>query len=186
MRMKYLIVALLAVALVAGFGIAQACADGGCMGKKGGYDDKIHEKAMMILANEDELGLTEDQVKNIKDLKHKTMKDMIKIDADIDVLAIDLKSAMYEDPMDVAAVNMLIDSKYDLEKQKAKAVVAACEELRNILTAEQKQKMKAIMKEQKKMMMKMSCPMMGGGKGMMMKGMGGSEKSEMHEMGPKT
>ena len=173
MRMKYLVVALLAVALTVGLGFSQAFGDDCCKGMKDG-DDKIVQKAMMILANEDELGLTEDQVKKIKDLKHKAMKDMIRMDADIDVLAVDLKSAMYEDPMDIAAVNKMIDSKYDLKKQKAKAVVAACADLRNILTEEQKTKMKAIMKEQMKMM---SCPMM--------KGMGGPGKSGMHEMGPK-
>ncbi len=188
MKVKLLVVALLAVALMVGFGITQAFADGCCMEKKGGdFKDKVHDKAMIMLSKQDELGLSDDQVKQIKDLKHKVMKDMIRKDAEIDVLAIDIKSAMWEDSIDTEAVDKLLDAKYDLKKAEAKAIVAALADLQNILTKEQQDKMKAIVKECKKAMM--ACPMMKGGcpmmKGMKSEGAKSEGMKPMPEMSHK-
>ena len=169
MKMKFLAVAALAIALVVGFGVASAFADGGCKGKGGhGLDDKFYMKAKMALSHEDDLGLSDDQVKKIKDLKHKIKKDVIRADADVEIIIVDIESAMWEDTIDIEAVNKLLDKKYDIMKGKAKEIVAACSELKEILTKEQKDKMKAMMKEHKKAMM--CCPMMKEGKCPMMKG----------------
>jgi Spy/CpxP family protein refolding chaperone len=175
MKKRTLLVAILALVLVSSICVTPilagggcGCGGSGCMCNKGESDmsDQISEKAMMLIANDDELGLTEDQLKKIKDLKHKTKKDMIMKDAEIDVVAVDAKALLWDDPIDIVAVNKLIDSKYDLKKAKAKAFVAALADL----TKEQKDKLKAIMKDQKKMMM--GCPMMQGkGHAMMEKSM---------------
>ena len=169
MKMKFLAVAALAIALVVGIGVASAFADGGYKGKGGhGLDDKFYMKAKMALSHQDDLGLSDDQVKKIKDLKHKIKKDVIRADADVEIIIVDIESAMWEDMIDIEAVNKLLDKKYDIMKGKAKEIVAACAELKEILTKEQKEKMKAMMKEHKKAMM--CCPMMKEGKCPMMKG----------------
>jgi len=116
---------------------------------KGGMnmEDKFSRKAKMILSNQDELGLSDDQVEKIKALKMKTKKGLIRTDAEIDIAALEIKAEMWADSADTESINKLIDKKYDLKKQKAKSLVAACAAIRNILTKEQQDKMKAIMKK---------------------------------------
>jgi len=111
-----------------------------------GYGSKVYKKASFVLSNREELGLSDEQVQKIKDLKVKSKKDMIKKKAEIDVLAVDIKAHMYQDPIDINAVNKLIDRKYDLKKEKAKASLKACADLKNILTEEQKTKLKSLCK----------------------------------------
>ena len=125
--------------------------DMGGHGKKG-LEDKFSGKAHMILMNKEELGLSDKQVATIKDLKLKTKKDVIRKKAEIDVLALDIKAAMYGDAIDTEAVNELIDKKYELKKEKAKSLVAACATLKDTLTDDQKAKMKDLYKNCKKQM----------------------------------
>ena len=65
------------------------------------------------------------------------------------IIAIDIKSAMWEDTIDVNSTNALIDKKYDLKKEKAKALVAAYAELKSMLTDEQQKKLKSLCKDNK-------------------------------------
>ena len=120
-------------------------------GKKG-LEGKFSSKAHMILKNKEELGLTDEQVATIKDLKLKTKKDVIRKKAEIDVLALDIKAAMYGDTIDTEAVNELIDKKYEIKKAKTKSLVAACATLKGTLTDDQKSKMKDLYKNCKKQM----------------------------------
>ncbi|MFC2092125.1 hypothetical protein ACFLTD_05070 [Elusimicrobiota bacterium] len=71
---------------------------------------------------------------------------MIRKKADIEIIALDIKSKMWEDDIDVEAINGLIDKKYDIKKSKAKNLVAACAKLRSILSAKQRAKLKGIVK----------------------------------------
>jgi len=125
---------------------------GGC--KQGGHqkklDEKVFYKAHFILMNQEELGLTEEQVATIKDLKIATKKDLIKREAEIDLIAVDIKTALWQDTIDVAAVNALIDQKYMLKKEKTKALVAAYATLKNTLSTEQRQAFKEVLKKCKK------------------------------------
>lgn len=120
-------------------------------GKKG-LEDKFSCKAHMILMNKEELGLSDKQVAKIKDLKLKTKKDAIRKKAEIDILALDIKAAMYGDTIDTDAVNKLIDEKYELKKEKTKSLVAAYATLKGTLTDDQKAKLKDIYKNCKKQM----------------------------------
>ena len=63
------------------------------------------------------------------------------------VIAVDIKKAMWQDEIDVSAVNALIDKKYSLKTEKAKMLVAAEVQLQSILTAEQKQELKQLKKK---------------------------------------
>ena len=107
--------------------------------KKGNEDfgEEIFNKAHFILENQEELEISDEQAKKIKDLKIKAKKDMIKIKAEIDLIAIDIKQETWKDAIDTEAVNALIDKKYDLKKEKAKSSVVAYAELKSILTEEQ-------------------------------------------------
>jgi len=123
---------------------------------------KFFQKAHFVLKNEEELGLSDKQAEQIKNLKIKTKKDLIRKKAEIDILAIDIKAEMRKDPINTNAINKLIDKKYGLKKDKAKALVSAYAALKNTLTAEQKTKLKDLLKKHKKKMAQhstMMCPM---------------------------
>lgn len=138
-----------------------------------GWDSKdmFSKKAMFILSNQDELGLSDAQVEEINNLKLGVKKDMIKKEADIEVLELDIESALLKDAPDITAVNALIDQKYELKKAKTKVSIESCAALKGILTSEQKTKLKSLNKACKKNMMKhgsmmqdkgrMKSPMMG-------------------------
>lgn len=164
MKIKTMLIMFLAVAVMC-LGLASGAyafghdKKGGCHGE---FEGKFFHKAMMLIMSETELGLTADQVKEIKDLKIKTKKDLIKLDADIKTVGVDLEAEMWKDTTDVNAMNALIDKKYDLKKQKAKSIVAATAALDNILTAEQKTKLAELKKSCKGK--GPGCPMCGGGK----------------------
>lgn len=117
--------------------------------RDGNFEDEFCDKAMMILKSQEELGLSDEQVKKIKDLKMLVKKDLIRKKADIDILAIDIKSAMREDVIDVNAVNALIDKKYEIKKEKAKSLVAALAVLKTLLTEEQRKKLKTLCGKEK-------------------------------------
>ena len=141
---------LLMVMMVCGVAVAQADHGMGCQGKgKSGLDKKIFMKAHMLLMNEDELGLTDEQVTKIKNLKMGTKKSLIKQEAEIALLGVDIKSKLWEDTIDVAAITPLVNKKYELKKQKTLSIITAYAQLKNILTAEQKEKMKGLYKKHK-------------------------------------
>ena len=134
--------------------------DGKTKAHKMSFEDKFSMKIHSIFKNKDELGISDNQLEKLKDLKINTKKDLIKKDAEIDILALDIKSEMYGDSIDTVAVNKLIDKKYEIKKEKAKSLVGACAALRNILTKDQKKKMKDLQKKCDKEKVKRS--MMGG------------------------
>ncbi|MFC1624182.1 Spy/CpxP family protein refolding chaperone [Candidatus Omnitrophota bacterium] len=109
-----------------------------------GLDEKIFYKAHFILKNEEELGLSDEQVKEIKDLKIKTKKDLIKSKAEIELAALDVKTKLWEDVIDTEAISGLIDKKYELKKAKVKSLVEAYAALKNILTEDQKKTLKSL------------------------------------------
>ena len=120
-----------------------------------GWDikEKFSKKAHFFLKNQEELELSDEQIEKIKDLKIKAQKDIIRKNAELEILALDLKSGLWKDTINTNKVNKLIDKKYDLKKEKAKSLVNAYAALKNILTKEQKEKMKGLWKKCKKEMM---------------------------------
>lgn len=128
------------------------------MHKGGGHGDwpkddlksKFFHKVHFILDHADELGLTEAKQEEIKDLKYKVKKELIHNDAEVDVLKIDIKRALYGHAIDVSAVNALLDQKYDLKKNKAKMLVQSLADLKQMLSDEQYQTMKDLYKAEKK------------------------------------
>ena len=143
---------LCALALVSYAAFADQCSMGKCdsMQKcqktwsKKGHDEMFFHKAHLALANAKELGLSDDQVSKIKALEYTFKKSLIKEDADIKSLGLDIKEAIEKDTVDINAVNSLIDKKYALKAVKAKEAVQTCVDLKTILTKDQYNKLKEL------------------------------------------
>ncbi len=109
-----------------------------------GLEKKILHKLHLVIANQDELNLSDTQVAKSKELKIKIKKDLISRNAEIDVIGVDMKSKLWDDVIDKKAISKLIGQKYELKKAKAKSLVEALVELKSILTEEQEKKLKDI------------------------------------------
>ena len=142
--------------LVLALGLIQTAA---LADKKSGYAhkkqkksvaEKVYKKAKMIYLYQDELNVTEDQLDQIHELKVSLKKDLIRKKAELKIVKVDIKSLLYEDDIDVKAVNKLIDQKYEIKKAKAKKAVESYAQLKKILTKEQLEKLKDISREHKK------------------------------------
>ena len=143
---------IVAAALVVIFAMAVGSCfayEGGCKKSKGKSGDKVEMKAHKILKNKDELGLSDEQINKVKDLMLESKKDTIKQDAEIQIIALDIKSKMSKDRVDTKAINALIDKKYEVKKAKAKSSVAAYAQLKGILTKKQQDQLKELYKERK-------------------------------------
>jgi len=116
-------------------------------GKKGyghGLDDKFSYMAVAILKSRDELGLTEKEVADIRSLKIEVKKKLIMLNAEIDTIGVDIKGMMWQGTFDPEAVNMLVERKYELKKEKAKYIVTSIAKLKGMLTEEQRDQLSSI------------------------------------------
>ena len=116
-------------------------------GRYGKLEEKIEAKAHMFLKNKEELGLSDEQVQQIKALKLQAKKESIKQNAEIEVIGLDIKSQMWEDVIDAQAISVLIDKKYEIKKGMAKSLINVYAELKTILTDRQKTKLKELYKK---------------------------------------
>ncbi|MBU0467959.1 MAG: hypothetical protein KKD07_02350 [Candidatus Omnitrophica bacterium] len=119
-------------------------------GKGMSMEDMFFKNAKMIYSLQEDLGITEEQLNKIKDAKIALKKDLIRKEAELDIVMVDMMALMQSDEPHGEMMKDLIDKKYDVKKEKAKRVVDACMSLKEILTEDQKGKMK----EMKKGMMK--------------------------------
>ncbi len=110
------------------------------------FDEKVMMKLHLAMMNKDELELSDNQISKIKSLKVNTKKDLIKKNADIEILAVDIMSGLWAEKIDTRSINQLIDKKYNIKKEKAKALIAVCADLQKILSKNQKESLKEIMK----------------------------------------
>lgn len=149
MKVKFVTAAFLILILTLTLSISEtyACSSWKTEADQRGTEGRLFYKADLILRNQEELGLSDEQINRIKDLKLKTRKDLIKSEAEIKIITLDINAKMTQETIDIAAINKLIDEKYELEKTKAKSLVKAYAELKNILTEEQKGKLKDLYKK---------------------------------------
>jgi len=118
-------------------------------GQRADLSHKIYKKAHSMLAHEEDLGLSEKQVEAIKTIKRNTKKEVIMKEASIDVLKIDIQAKLHENPVDVEAIDPLIDQKYTLKKEKAKFLVKALADLKAVLSEKQYETLKEIWRKEK-------------------------------------
>ena len=126
-------------------------------GQHGGGDleGKFFKKLYLIEKNQAEIGITDDKLQALKNLSVETKKALIKYEADIEIVGLDLNQKLYENPIDVAATNKLVDQKYELKKAKTKSLVEAFAKLKSTLSKEQLAKLKEIHKSKKESYEKM-------------------------------
>jgi len=154
MKKKEFIIICLMTFLLAGIlsttSYAQRSHKGKSYDKGHGLEQKFFHKLHLAIANDAKLGLSDEQFEKIKLLELNTRKGLIKPRAEIDVLKIEIKIKLWEDKIDKESINKLIDKKYEFKKAKAKVLVDAYAQFKNILTQEQKNILKAIIRKRHK------------------------------------
>ena len=104
------------------------------------------------------LGLDDKQKDAIKAIRSKTMKEMIKAMADKQIAGIELKDLLDKDPVDMKAVEALVKKNESLKTEMFLAHIKAREEIKSILTPDQKKRLKEMMEAGRGA----GCGMMGG------------------------
>jgi hypothetical protein len=113
------------------------------------------------------LGLSDEQAQKVKLLKLNTEKGKIKSDAEVKSLGLDIEAALGKDEVDVKSTSALLEKKYSVKSQEAKALLGAYAELKKVLSKDQLKQLHDIwskeeMGEGKCAMMKGKCSMMKG------------------------
>ena len=112
--------------------------------------DKFMKKTHFLLEHKSDVGLTDDQVKTIKELKLQMEKDSVRQSSDMKTFILDLKSKLSEDKVDVAGANALIDKNFTSASAAAKSNLAAYAKLKSLLNPDQIKKMKALHEQMEK------------------------------------
>lgn len=105
---------------------------------------KFMKKASFLLSNEKELGLSDEQVQTIKDLKLKVKKIAISVDASMQTFELDAMAKMSAKTLDVEGLNAMIDEGMAGMATQTKEIVTAYASLKSVLTADQMAKAKEI------------------------------------------
>ena len=112
------------------------------------FAEKFFHFAHSILENHEELGLTDVDVKKIRDLKIGTKKGLIRNTAEAELLMVDIISSLYQEKPELSAINRLVDKKFEIKKAGMKKLIAAFVGIKKLLSKEQMKQMKAICKSE--------------------------------------
>jgi Spy/CpxP family protein refolding chaperone len=104
--------------------------DGGC-----GCDSSHSPMGMFK-----KLGLDEKQMKSVREIHFRTMKEMVKKKADLKVAKIELQEILSKDPVDMAAAETAVKKAESLKSEMKMMHIKAMEEVKSNLTDEQKKK----------------------------------------------
>ena len=110
------------------------------------FAEKFFHFAHSILENHEELGLTDVDVKKVRDLKIGTKKSMIRNRAEVELLMVDVISSLYQEKPEISEINKLIDKKFEIKKAGMKKLIAAFVGIKKLLSKEQMKQVKAICK----------------------------------------
>lgn len=97
-----------------------------------------------FLGLRDELGLTEDQVNKLETLKSETEKRTVQTRADLRVAQIELRDLLRQDDVAMNDVNPQIDKIASLRAEMLRTLVESRLNAREVLTAEQREKLDAL------------------------------------------
>jgi len=131
----------------------------------------------MYLRHAGDLGLSDEQVTKLKDMKSAFMKETIEKAAKLQVGRIELRDLMEKDTADMAAIEKKVKENESLRTDLVLSSVKAVINARNVLTPEQRKDARKFLMGQKEGMKKMK----GMQKGMPM-GEPGSGKQKKHSM----
>lgn len=90
----------------------------------------------------EELGLSDDQVNKLKAMKLAQEKQAIKDRAEVQLMGIDLRELLCADNVDVKAVDAQLDKMGAMKVKMQKAKIHGMIDAKNVLTPEQKEKLK--------------------------------------------
>ena len=102
------------------------------------------KKSKFFLSNKEAIGLSDEQVSEIKAIKSATKKSMIRSKAEMEIFQMDLIDKMSEPVLDMAALNAFIDQASAGWATSAKASLADYAKLRAVLNEGQMNKAKEI------------------------------------------
>lgn len=108
---------------------------------------ELKKKVKPLWIHKDVLGINEDQLTKVKDIKQKAIKELIQLNADKEIVMVDLESAMRGESIDITVINKLIDAKYSAKSKTAKVFVKAISDIQNVLTKEQRAQWKEMCTE---------------------------------------
>ena len=91
------------------------------------------------------LGLDDKQKDALKALRSKTMKDMVKKKADKEIAGIELRDLLEKDPVDMKAVEASMKKNESLKTEMFLSHIKAREEMKSLLTPDQRKKLKDMM-----------------------------------------
>ena len=112
------------------------------------FAEKFFHFAHSILENYEELGLTDVDVKKVRDLKIGTKKSLIRNRAEVELLMVDIISSLYQEKPDTSAINKLVDKKFEIKKAGMKKLIAAFVGIKKLLSKEQIKQVKTICKSE--------------------------------------
>ena len=118
------------------------------MNNKCCFAEKFFHFAHLALENHEELGLSEDAVKKIRELKIGTKKSLIRNRAEVELLMVDVISKLHTEKPEISEINKLIDKKFDVKKAGMKKLIAAFIGIKKLLSKEQIKQIKAICKSE--------------------------------------
>lgn len=119
-------------------------------GHKHSLEHKFNMKVKFILLHQDELNMSDEQVEVIKKIKMDLKKSMIRQKAEIEGIMVDFYSALHQDPIDIEAINALIDQKYEVKKIKMRGIVEAITNIKGNMSSEQRAQFKDMWMDYKK------------------------------------
>ncbi len=108
--------------------------------------EKFFHMARAIWENQEELGISAEDLLKVKNLKINTKKSLIKSTAEIDVITVDIMSQMWEDSPNMSDISKLLDKKYTIKKESMKKLLSAFLALKKMLSKEQLRKLHGMCK----------------------------------------
>ena len=124
----------------------EKCSSGGCSHESSKSQcpiaRKVMAKAHWMLENKTTLGLSDEQVKTIEDLKTEMKKKQIRESAEMQISMMDMEAKLKEEKVDVNGLNKMIDQGMASMAQSAKENVQAYAKLKGMLSDDQWKKLK--------------------------------------------
>lgn len=141
----------------------------GACGPGGGHGFGMKAMFMMmpwkVMMHADELGLSEEQVEKLRARHIEAKKQMIQLGSQKKIAMIDLKNAVMREEMDLATAKAKAEEVAKLKGEKLIAMIQAMHDMKEILTPQQREKIKAMVMHWFKKMHGMGMGMEEGGEG---------------------
>lgn len=110
---------------------------------------KFFKKASFLLTYKDELGLSEEQIATIKDLKYRIKRRKVETDSAIDIAMLDIYHEYHQEPPNLERMNTLWNEGIEAKRSFGGDLLQGLVTLKNILTPEQREKAKTLYEKEK-------------------------------------